>query len=51
MVRISVRNFHDSSSGMATDLRSSDEEMFGACGGEVFALPRANGNFESGNKD
>ena len=28
MVRIPVRNFHDSSSGMPTDLRSSDEEVF-----------------------
>ena len=35
MVGVSIRNFHDSSSGMATDLRSSDEEVFGACGGEV----------------
>ena len=27
-VRISVRNFHDSSSEMATDLRSSEKEVF-----------------------
>ena len=51
MVRFSVRNFHDSSSGMATDLRSSDEEVLRACGGEVLALPRANGNCESGDED
>ena len=40
VVRISVSDSRDSSLGSTTNAKSSDNEVFVACGGEVPAVPR-----------